>query len=37
MRGRFELIVGKTISSVYCRSNTTKPDGQIFLLFDDDT
>ncbi len=37
MRGSFDKIIGKTISSVYCRDNDKDPEGQIFLLFDDDT
>ena len=37
MRGKFEDIIGKTITDVYCQENSTSPRGQIFLLFDDDT
>ena len=37
MRGSFEKIIGKTISGVYTRDNENDPQGQMFLLFDDDT
>ena len=37
MRGKFEDIIGKTITDVYCQENSTSPRGQIFLLFDNET
>ena len=37
MRGKFEDIIGKTITDVYCQENSTSPRGQVFLLFADDT
>ena len=37
MRGSFEKIIGKTITNVYCRDNKDDPEGQIFLIFDDNT
>ena len=37
MKGAFEQLLGKTISAVYCRENESTPNGQVFLIFDDDT
>lgn len=37
MRGQFDQILGKTITDVYCRKNKSDPEGQIFLVFDDET
>ena len=37
MKGAYEQILGKTIQSVICRENDSRPHKQIFLFFDDKT